>query len=112
MTDAKRTRGLELWQDFQARKGLARTRAELVLWFAQGQDIENFLAQLPNLPAGFLQEIQQYAQDPVGRKELRDVLFKGTYPGLHKVRKVVGGVDLFCDGIGLLVGRKEQSPDS
>jgi hypothetical protein len=109
MTDAQQTRWLQLWQDFQDGK---RTRTELVLWFARGQDIENFLAQLPHLPVAYVREIEQYARDPVGEKELLDVLFERTYPGLSNARKAFGGVDLFCDLIGVLHKRHKQSPDS
>jgi len=84
------------------------TRDEMVLWFAKGRDIENFLAEWAKLPAGFIQEIERYVQDPMSRKKLLESLFESTCPVLYNIRKVTIGVELFCDLIDSLKRRKEQ----
>jgi hypothetical protein len=109
LSDAQRTPGLEYGQDFQ---DLNMALTESLVWLARGQNIDNFLARLPHLPASVVGEIEQCVREPEGREELVDILFQWTYPGLYKIRKAAGGVDLLCDGIGLLVKRREQSPDS
>jgi hypothetical protein len=94
-----------LWKSYEDEK---LTRDELVLWFARGQDIENFLAELPKLPAGYLQEIKRYVQDPMGRKKLLEELFQWTCPVIYEIRKATVGVGLFRDLISMLKRRKEQ----
>lgn len=86
--------------------------SESVMLVVRGQTIDNFLARLPHLSAGIVREIAQCIQDPGSREELLDILFEWTYPVLYKLRKTAGGLDLFCEGIGLLVKRNEQTPDS
>lgn len=95
-----------LWESYEDEK---LTRDELVLWFARGRDIENFLAELPKLPAGYLQEIERYVQNPMSRKKLLESLFEWSCPVLYGIRKATIGVELFCGLIDALKTRKKQA---